>query len=68
MAINSRYLDRRTYDRYIDKGLVKDSEFNSHLKALPDETANAQWVEMDLHDAEMGDGDLDGDTDGEGQP
>ena len=65
-GINSKYLDRRAYDRYIEKGLLKDNEFKAHLKNLPDETSNAQWVEMDLHDAEIGedlgsDDDLDND-------
>ncbi len=50
---NLRYLDRRTFDRYLDKGILKEADLKSHLKNLPDDTANAQWVQMDLHDAEI---------------
>jgi hypothetical protein len=53
MAINTRYFDRRTTDRYVEKGLLKETELNSHLKNLPDEEKNAQYVQMDLHDAEI---------------
>ena len=53
MADKQKTIDRRTAQRYIEKGVLKDSEFQSHLKHLPDETANAQWVEMDLLDTEL---------------
>ena len=46
-------IDRRTYQRYIEKGTLKDSEFQSYLKHLPDETENAIWVDMDLFDTEI---------------
>ena len=59
--ITKKYLDRRTVDRYVEKGLVKENELNSHLKGLPDDAANAQWIEMDLHDAEIVDDDSEGD-------
>ena len=55
MPENRKLLDRRTVERYIEKGLVKASEFQSYMKNLPDETNNAQWVQMDLHDAELTD-------------
>jgi len=51
--INRRYLDRRTQDRYVEKGLLKDADLKAYMKALPDEAANAQYVQMDLHDAEI---------------
>jgi len=62
--------DRRVVARYVASGLVKEAEFNSHLKNLPDDTNNAQWVQMDLHDAELGEGSLNGslDSDSEGTP
>lgn len=50
---DKRYLDRRTCDRYMEKGLLKRTELESHLKGLPDDSANAQYVQMDLHDAEI---------------
>ena len=55
----SKFFDRRTVDRYIEKGTVKDADFRDRLKSLPDDSANAQWVQMDLHDAEISDDDLD---------
>lgn len=51
--INKRHVDRRTVDRYMEKGLIKEAELNTYLKGLPDDAANAQWVQMDLHDAEF---------------
>lgn len=64
--IKSRYLDRRTMDRYIEKGLISADEVKSYIKSLPDEAANAQYVQMDLHDAEISeDSDLGIDEDGE---
>ncbi len=59
MSINTRYYDRRTTDRYVEKGALKDKDVESYLKNLPDETNNAQWVQMDLHDAELGDNESD---------
>ena len=61
--INKRY-DRRVVDRYIEKGQIKDKDFQDHLKSLPDEEANATYVQMDLHDAEISEEDKgDDDTD-----
>jgi hypothetical protein len=51
--INTRYYDRRTMDRYLDKGLLKETELKKHMDGLKDDTDNAQWVQMDLHDAEL---------------
>ena len=45
-----RYRDRRTMDRYVEKGIVKTTETEAYMKALPDETNNAVYVQMDLHD------------------
>jgi hypothetical protein len=50
---NPRHYDRRVLDRYVEKGLIKEGEYQDHLKNLPDESSNAQWVQMDLHDAEI---------------
>lgn len=54
--VEPKMTDRRTLDRYVAKGLVKQSEIDSHVKALPDDTANAQWVTIDLDEAEVGEG------------
>lgn len=46
--------DRRVLERNVRKGLVKNNDFQSYMKSLPDETNNAQWVQLDLHDSELG--------------
>ncbi len=56
MENNKPSYDKRTFQRYVDKGLIKDGELKSHFSALPDESNNAQWVQIDLHDAELSDG------------
>lgn len=54
-----KVLDRRVIDRYVEKGVMSASEQQSYLKSLPDETQNADWVHLDLHDAEISDASLD---------
>ena len=56
MPLERKYLDRRTLDRYREKGLLKKEDYEAYLKNLPDDSANAQWVQMDIHDAELGEG------------
>jgi len=56
MAENKQKMDVRTYTRYVEKGVLKDSDVNSYLKSLPDETENAVWVDLTAEDAEL-DGD-----------
>ena len=51
MQIN-RY-DRRVVDRYVEKGEITKKDREAYLKGLPDETENAQWVKMDLEEAEL---------------
>ena len=67
MSINTRYFDRRTTDRYLEKGAIKEKELESYMKNLPDETNNAQWVQMDLHDAELGENDSGEDAEESGE-
>ena len=50
---NQKTIDKRTFGRYVDKGLLKASDVEAHLKSLPDDTANATWVELDLEEAEL---------------
>jgi hypothetical protein len=52
----SRLYDRRVMDRYRDKGLLTKDEYEKYIKNLPDDAANAQWVQMDIHDAELTEG------------
>jgi len=59
------HIDRRTADRYVERGVFSKTDYQAHLKALPDDTANAEWVHMELHDAELASEDLDGDEDSE---
>ncbi len=56
--MNSNYYkhyDKRTFDRYLEKGIVKPQEFEAHLKNLPDDAANAVYVQMDMDEAELTD-------------
>ncbi|MBI1860676.1 MAG: hypothetical protein HYR96_07140 [Deltaproteobacteria bacterium] len=50
-----KHYDKRTVDRYVDRGVVKPADFQSRLKNLPDETNNAEWVKLDVNDAEVAD-------------
>ena len=56
MAVNEakrKYFDSRVSDRYLKKGLLSQKEYDSYVKALPDEEANATFVQMDLHETEF---------------
>lgn len=70
--MNSNYYkhyDKRTCDRYMEKGIVKNQEFEAHLKSLPDDAANAVYVQMDMDEAELTDVSEDGDgADNESAP
>jgi hypothetical protein len=55
--INQPSFDKRTVDRYIEKGLVKRADYDTFLKGLPDESANAEWVEVEMDAAEFEGGD-----------
>ena len=61
--MEKKLYDRRTIDRYLEKGILTKDEHGKYLKNLPDETNNAQWVHMDLHDAEISDEGRDEDED-----
>lgn len=45
--------DKRTQDRYVEKGLLEKSKVESLLKSLPDESSNASWVEIDMEDLNL---------------
>jgi len=45
-----KYLDRRTVDRYVKKGLVDEKELSRLLKALPDLAEQADKVETEYDD------------------
>ena len=42
--------DKRTQGRYVEKGLLDKATVESELKKLPDLSANATWVEIDMED------------------
>lgn len=48
-------LDKRVVDRYLKKGLVSEKEFEKHMKELPDEEVNAEWVSIGMDEAELSD-------------
>jgi hypothetical protein len=50
-----KHFDKRVMDRYAEKGIIKESDIKSRLKALPDDTANAEWIELDVGDTEIAD-------------
>ncbi|MFM8270161.1 MAG: hypothetical protein ACKN9V_08235 [Pseudomonadota bacterium] len=59
--------DKRTQDRYVEKGLVDKTKLESEKKNLPDLAAHATWVEIDMEDVhvdEMADGQSADNTDG----
>jgi hypothetical protein len=60
--MNRKLYDRRVVERHVEKGLIKETDYASYLKQLPDEATNAQWVQMDLHDAEISEGSGEGDS------
>lgn len=49
--------DKRLMERNYTRSTEKDLQ--TYLKSLPDDTANAQWVEVELHDTELGSDNLD---------
>lgn len=48
-------LDKRTIDRYLEKGVIDKKAYESYIAKLPDDTANAEWVQTDLLEADFTD-------------
>lgn len=48
-------MDKRTIDRYVEKGLIDKKAYETYLAKLPDDTANAEWVQTDLLEADFSD-------------
>jgi hypothetical protein len=65
--LQRKYFDSRIVDRYVHNGLLKKAEYEAHMKNLPDDTENAVWVQLDLHDAEIGDSDVSSDLSSSGE-
>jgi len=45
--------DRRVVKKYINAGEVKESDFQTYLKKLPDEEKNGEWVTLDVEETEV---------------
>lgn len=45
MSSSDQLLDKRILDRNLAKGLVTQKEVDKHLAALPDKSANAEYVD-----------------------
>jgi hypothetical protein len=52
---DAKLTDSRVMERYLRDGGISQEQYDAHMKNLPDDTNNAQWVQLDLHDAELGD-------------
>ncbi len=48
--LSVKYLDRRTIERYLKKGVVDEKELHRLLKALPDLTEQMVKVETEYDD------------------
>jgi len=48
--IGEKNFDVRLIERRIHKGDIKQSEYEKHLKALPDDEENGQWVDLDAEE------------------
>jgi hypothetical protein len=46
--ISLRYLDRRTVERYLKRGMIDEKEYARYLKSLEDLSENAGSVETEF--------------------
>ena len=51
----TKYFDKRTMYRYENKNILETKEVQAYMKALPDESNNAEWIQADVHDTFLGD-------------
>ncbi len=52
--IELKYLDKRTQERYLARGVITEKEMEKYLKSLPDLAAQALPVETMQPDLDMG--------------
>lgn len=45
--------DKRTVQRYVEKGLISQGEFDKYLKNLPDDAPLGQWVQVEEEETEF---------------
>ncbi len=51
--IGEKNFDVRLIERRIHKGDIKQSEYEKHLKALPDDEENGEWVSLEAAEEEV---------------
>ena len=62
-AVLAKKNDVRMVERNVNRGVTSQADVDAHLKALPDDAGNAEWIAIDsLAGDESGAGD-DGDSD-----
>ena len=49
---SDRLFDIRTLDGFIANGKIKPSDYDKHLKALPDDEGNYEWVTIEMEEEE----------------
>lgn len=64
MSKDLKYLDQRTYQRNIKSGLIKEDDYKSHMKALPDDAQNCEEVPFEDENAILED-EIEGDDSNE---
>ncbi len=45
--------DKRTQDRYVDRGLIQKETVEKQMKSLPDLSASATVVQIDMEEGQM---------------
>ena len=53
MSWKWKLTDKRTQERYVEKGLVEESKVQESLNTLPDLAAQAVCVEIAMEDCQM---------------
>lgn len=56
-SVDSKKLDVRMVERNIARGVVKDEDLAKSLKSLPDDSENAEWVNIDTLTLDLDDSD-----------
>jgi len=53
MGSDSKLMDTRIVRRNVKRGLISQKEVDTHIKNLPDEKDNAEFVTIDLENSEI---------------
>jgi hypothetical protein len=46
-AVQAKKQDVRMTERNLNRGVITQAEIDSHIKSLPDDAANAEWISID---------------------